>query len=76
VLLREGVLRAGSGARTRAGDTFAATVLSLSDKAKSCLMIAAFSDLLAFSGAWVNTFTIRAHTTNAAATPIRGMLII
>ena len=39
-----------SGARNRADDAVAETLFSCSDNAKSCFMISAFCDLLAFLG--------------------------
>jgi hypothetical protein len=65
-----------SGARNRTGDAVVEILFSCSDNAKSCLMISAFCDLVAFLGRSANTFTIVAHITSAVATPINGMLII
>jgi hypothetical protein len=65
-----------SGACNRTDDAVAEIPFSCSDNARSCFMISAFCDLLAFLGRSANTFTITAHITSAVATPINGMLII
>jgi len=66
----------GSGDRNRTVDAFPVPLFSGSDNARSCLMISAFSNLLAFLGPSANTFAITAYATSAAATPISGMLTI
>lgn len=63
-----------SGFRTDAADF--EILFSLSDNAKSCFMISAFWDLPAFSDLPVNTLAKITQTSNAAASPINGMLIM
>ena len=60
----------GSGVGDCAGIGLRQVRLSLSDKAKSCFIISAFSALFAFAGPLANSLMAVAHTISAVAPPI------